>query len=278
MALSKLQKQMKAIADAIREKCGETCTIKCCDFPNKIKAMSMPPKTESGMYVLSYDSGTNKPVSVELWGRSYTGELASEGKLDLVIYGEGITAIGASSCNDSSVTRVILPTTLETIGASAFASCNSLSKVELSDGTQRLPDGVTAIPASCFSNCKFTTLELPDGIESIGNKAFQNSTYTISKLPLSLKTVGQYAFSKIGSATFTEIPAGVTTLDLRCFEGNGGLTSITFKGKPNSINSYAFSTCSNITVINCPWAEGAVANAPWGASNAVINYNYTEEE
>jgi hypothetical protein len=26
-----------------------------------------------------------------------------------------------------------------------------------------------------------------------------------------------------------------------------------------------------------PWAEGAVANAPWGATNATINYNYTGE-
>lgn len=24
-----------------------------------------------------------------------------------------------------------------------------------------------------------------------------------------------------------------------------------------------------------PWAEGAVTNAPWGATNATINYNYT---
>lgn len=35
----------------------------------------------------------------------------------------------------------------------------------------------------------------------------------------------------------------------------------------------AFEGCTNLTTINVPWAEGAVANAPWGATNATINYN-----
>lgn len=52
---------------------------------------------------------------------------------------------------------------------------------------------------------------------------------------------------------------------------------MTFKGTPSSINSNAFNSCINLLTINVPWAEGAVANAPWGATNATINYNYTGE-
>lgn len=37
----------------------------------------------------------------------------------------------------------------------------------------------------------------------------------------------------------------------------------------------AFEGCTNLITINVPWVEGAVANAPWGATNATINYNYT---
>ena len=40
--------------------------------------------------------------------------------------------------------------------------------------------------------------------------------------------------------------------------------------------SSAFDGCTNLTDIKVPWAEGAVANAPWGATNATITYNYTE--
>ena len=51
----------------------------------------------------------------------------------------------------------------------------------------------------------------------------------------------------------------------------------TFEGTPRSIASNAFASCINLTTINVPWAEGAVANAPWGATKATINYNYTGE-
>jgi hypothetical protein len=33
---------------------------------------------------------------------------------------------------------------------------------------------------------------------------------------------------------------------------------------------------TNLMTINVPWSEGEVINAPWGASNATINYNYVE--
>ena len=61
------------------------------------------------------------------------------------------------------------------------------------------------------------------------------------------------------------------------FSNCTSLTSITFEGTPSSIATMAFYECSNLKTINVPWAEGAVANAPWGATNATINYNYTGE-
>ena len=73
----------------------------------------------------------------------------------------------------------------------------------------------------------------------------------------------------------TEIPAQVKTIDNNAFVGCAGLTNITFKGTPTTINAGAFRSCSNLLTINVPWAEGAVANAPWSATNATINYNYT---
>ena len=56
------------------------------------------------------------------------------------------------------------------------------------------------------------------------------------------------------------------------------MTSITFEGTPKSIDSTAFYKCTNLTTINVPWKENAVANAPWGATNATINYTGASEE
>ena len=38
----------------------------------------------------------------------------------------------------------------------------------------------------------------------------------------------------------------------------------------------AFSNCASLQTINVSWGEGEVANAPWGAPKATINYNYVE--
>ena len=57
------------------------------------------------------------------------------------------------------------------------------------------------------------------------------------------------------------------------------LTKIYFMGTPTTINSEMFETrvSQQITDIYCPWSEGEVANAPWGATNATIHYDWVEE-
>ena len=75
----------------------------------------------------------------------------------------------------------------------------------------------------------------------------------------------------------TRISSGIMSIGAFGFQNCTGLTSLTFEGTPRSIDSSAFNGCTNLTTINVPWAEGAVANSPWGATNATINYNYTGE-
>lgn len=55
------------------------------------------------------------------------------------------------------------------------------------------------------------------------------------------------------------------------------LAKVQFQGTPQALSSNCFISCSALTTINVPWGEGEVANAPWGATNATINYNYTGE-
>ena len=83
------------------------------------------------------------------------------------------------------------------------------------------------------------------------------------------------AFYGCGNLALTSLPEGITSIGYYAFAHCTGLTSLTFLGTPTSIASSAFQNCTNLTTINVPWAEGAVANAPWGATNATINYNYT---
>ena len=116
------------------------------------------------------------------------------------------------------------------------------------------------------------------GYTNIRSYAFQNCGALVSVSGISaITSIGSRTFQNCTNLALTSLPAGITSIRIYTFNNCTGLTAITFEGTPQSIHSYAFSGCTNLTTINVPWAEGAIANAPWGATNATINYNYTPE-
>lgn len=139
------------------------------------------------------------------------------------------------------------------------------------------PSGITKIEQYAFTGCsKLALKELPETVTSIGQNAFASCTaLAISKLPEGLTEVATSAFSMCKGITTMTLPAAITYVWTSAFSFCTNLTSVTFKGTPEEIAENAFNYCSKLTAINVPWGEGAVAGAPWGASNATINYNYT---
>ena len=138
--------------------------------------------------------------------------------------------------------------------------------------------GHTSVVDNAFNNDKTLSItSLPACIESIGASAFYGCTkLALTSLPSGLTSIGANAFSGCTKLALTSLPSGITSIGANAFQDCTGLTSITFTGKPTTISSSAFAGCTNLTTINVPWAEGEVANSPWGATNATINYNYTE--
>ena len=120
-----------------------------------------------------------------------------------------------------------------------------------------------------------TEITLPSDLTSIGDYAFYYYSKLVSiSLPNGLTKIGSNAFYFCSKLALTSLPAGLTSIGGSAFYNCSALQEITFNSKP-SINSTAFKNCYQLLTINVPWAEGEVANAPWGATNATINYNYT---
>ena len=114
------------------------------------------------------------------------------------------------------------------------------------------------------------------GYKTIRDSAFQNCiNLTLTTLPSGITDIGAYAFYNCSSLALTTLPSGITDIDYRAFEGCSSLVSLTFEGTPERIDGTAFINCNKLTTINVPWAKDAVANAPWGAPNATINYGHT---
>lgn len=128
----------------------------------------------------------------------------------------------------------------------AFYQCEKLVNVQISDS-------VTVIGIRAFSGCQaFTSITLPNSVTRIKAYAFDNSGLLSITLPASITTIDDFALYRVPK-----------------------MTSVTFMGTPSSIGQNTFLTCPALVTINVPWSQGAVPGAPWGATKATINYNYT---
>lgn len=107
--------------------------------------------------------------------------------------------------------------------------------------------------------------------------AFQDSAKIHLSLPESLVKIGRHAFNHATKFLSIEFNRNVDEISYEAFNYCPYLQQVTFKGTPTLIDITAFRNCNKLTTINVPWSEGEVANAPWGAVNATINYNYTGE-
>ena len=133
------------------------------------------------------------------------------------------------------------------IAAKAFANCDSLIGVILSDG-------VTSIGSSAFSGCSsLTNVTIPDSVTSIGSSAFYNcSGLTSITISESVTSIGSSAFSYCSKLTNVTIPDSVTSIGDWAFSGCSSLTNVTIPDSVTTIEEGAFSYCSKLTNVTIP--------------------------
>ena len=152
-----------------------------------------------------------------------------------------------------------------------FKNCSTITNVTF-------PSTWTRFNRYVFQNCTNLALSsLPTGTANVYRYAFQNCVnVTISSLPTGIANVGMYAFDGCTGITSMTFHTGIAKIEEYAFGHCTGLTEVTFLGTPaTSIHANAFTGCTNLTTIRVPWSQGAIADAPWGATNATIIYNYS---
>lgn len=95
-----------------------------------------------------------------------------------------------------------------------------------------------------------------------------------------ITTFGSYCFTEcVNFAKDIAFNPNLKSIGTQSFNKTG-IKSAKFQNTDTlpTIANNAFINCKQLTVIYCPWAEGEVANAPWGATNATIHYNTTYDE
>jgi len=143
-----------------------------------------------------------------------------------VVLPESIEHIEYFAFRSSALTSVNIPSSVKTLGNSAFQQCANLYLISL-------PEALESIGSYCFFDCAI--LKLSNGV-----------------LSSALKSIGVYAFYGCKELEQIVIPEGITSIGELTFSGCSKLTSVSLPGTLKSIGEQAFVFCTDLTEIFIP--------------------------
>jgi len=197
--------------------------------------------------------------------------------------GVTVTKIADSAFEGKSITSVIIPDSIRSIGDNAFKDCGSLKTVVIGENSQLLDIGDNA-----FCGCEeLTSIILPESVTMIGNSAFFGCTKLVEKADgvsyvdncvvsfddtlesITLREGTRRVLSCRGSSTLKtiSIPDSVTSIGREAFQNCCGLVSVTFgeNSQLTSIGVAAFAECGSLISITIP--NGVTSMGNWVIAN-----------
>lgn len=191
--------------------------------------------------------------------------------------GKNLRTIGKEAFSGCAFTgSLTIPEGVTEIADSAFGAGIPLKKYGMFTGTLTLPSTLKTIGASAFSYADFSgELLIPDGVTSIGANAFEECDGfggTLS-LPDSVKTVGEWAFYLCKGFTGLKLSASLTKIEERSFAHMYGLkTEVVIPEGVTEIGEGAFS-CSHMPSVRFPSTLKKIGKQAFYLTFGLTNYS-----
>lgn len=163
--------------------------------------------------------------------------------------------------------ELIIPATVTTISANAFASTTTLKKVSFAAGTESL-----TIADNVFAGCNLESIVLPARLTEMGPYIFDGCTLLNSvTFENGFKcAISDYAFQNCTALESIQIPANVLAIGAYAFSGCGNLATISFaeNSQMKSIGVRAFQNCTALTEITLPITVNSLGAEDYTGSSA----------
>ncbi len=165
-----------------------------------------------------------------------------------------------------TLTSVVIPDSIASIGMGAFAGCESLTNIKVSknnemlqsiDGNVYTKNGKTILQYAVGK--KDSSFIIPEAVTAIGDGAFAGARFLTSvNIPDMVTTIGKYAFTECISLTSVKIPDRVTKIDNFAFNGCEALVSIEIGRNVANIGSGVFDQCFLLADVNVNYLNGVM--------------------
>ena len=155
--------------------------------------------------------------------------------------------MGDTNVVQQTLLRVSIPNSVTIIRASAFSNCRTLQSISISNS-------VTGIGNNVFNNCfVLQSVSIPNGVTSIWDSAFNNcySLQSVS-IPNSVKSIENGAFNNCYSLQSVSIPNSVKSIGKDTFNNCYSLQSISIPNSVTSIGIGTFKGCYALQSISIP--------------------------
>ena len=142
-----------------------------------------------------------------------------------------------------AIRTINLPSTVTSIGVSAFSDCTALYDISSLSGTQ-----ITKINGSTFKgDSSLVKVSIPTTCREIESGAFSGCTNIRTFDFKNVTTFGSLAFVNCSSLSSVTLANGTNTIPTMCFQYCSSIKSISLPNSIITISNYAFYNCSSLT-------------------------------
>ena len=170
----------------------------------------------------------------------------SKASITSILLPDTVTTIGENAFAYNYLQSINIPDSVLTIGTEAFAG-NDFSTIEISENVNVIDDGV-------FRDCRrLQNIKIPNAARKLGEGLFVNCIKLANvELPEKIETIPATMFAGCTSLTQFKVPDTVQSIASSAFAKCSNLVNIELSNQIHTIGDYAFSECSGLREINLP--------------------------
>lgn len=223
------------------------------NLPASLRVIGKQAFAYSNIEEVIINSDIESPFYEKVYAIGGNSVFAECKELKKVSVAEGCTKleIGFEGCK--SLTDVVLPSTLETLGRNSrnthnyiFAYCSSLTNISL-------PEKIWFIGDEAFGHTGLQSLIIPDRVQYIWTFAFTDcKNLTEVRMPKHLRQIEQGAFKGCDKLAQISIPDYVSKIGYQAFMDCEAINIDSWGKSIETIGNEAFINCKKLSKVNLP--------------------------